>query len=914
VRFNRFHIRPGVRRLFRIAPRNTATTHADVDEELASLIANRVDALVARGVSPDVAQAEALRRLGVSLDEARRQLHHSAEHQERRMQLSDFIESLWQDVRYAARGLVRRPAFTLVAVLTLAIGIGATTAIFSAVNVMMLRALPYARPDELMSASLTVPARGGLPAVSQMPWSYPKFVYFRDHQQTFSELAAFSGQSAVITSGDAERLSGESVSASYLRTLGLRPIVGRDFDPSIDAAPGAPKQVIIGTALWERRFNADPHAVGQTIDFDHLPFTIIGVAPRGFKGLTGNAEFFAPITTGSARDLNQPMSHYLRVVGRRKPGLTAAQANASAKMLGAQVSNQYPDPYGGGSPWGARADPLNEGRVSPLVRQSLFVLLGAVGFVLLIACVNVANLQLGRARGRSREIAVRMAVGAGRRRVVRLLLVESLLIALTGGAFALLVAWIGTRALSTVRSEVIDFAARSMIGSVNLAQVHLDWAALAFTLALTLVVGVIFGLAPALRATRSTLSNAMKDGDLAGEHGVTSAFTGRRVLVVVEVALALVLLVGSGLMLRSLVKLLAIDEGFDPRNVLSLRLTVPAGTIAHDSLPGFYTQLLSRLAAVPGVSHAAIGSCPPLSGGCNITVAWNGNREPDPAHDPLVGVNWASPDYLKTLGIPLKYGRNFTSADRVGTQRVLLVSEAAARRVWPNENPIGKRIRLGQGDFSDILGAEVVGVVGDTRQWVDSLPAADFYVSYAQSPRTGLFVFVRSTRDVASLGIDVRRAIKDFAPGFPVYDMQTMTARSAGATARPRFSATLLALFALTALALAVVGIYGVMSLMVSARTREIGIRIALGADSRRVQRLVVSEGMALVAIGGAIGLAGALLCTRLLRSLLFDMAPTDPPTYVAIVVLLSVTAAAASWLPARRASRVDPLEALRAD
>jgi predicted permease len=915
MRRRRFDVRPGVRRWLRLSPRNTAALHDEIDEELATLIASRIDALVARGMSAADARHEALRRLGGSLDEARRQLHSSAEQRERRMEFREYLESLWQDVRYAARGLARRPAFTAVAVLTLAIGIGATTAIFSAVNVMILRALPYARPDELMMVSLTAPRRGSMGAEAGVPWSYPKYTFFRDTQQAFSEIAPFSSAPFVITSGDVERLTGEQVGATYLRTLGLSPIIGRDFDVSLDAHPGAPARVVLGSSVWERRFNADPRVVGQTLSLDGKPYTIVGVAPRGFKGLTGSAELFIPITTLTAEEMGGAMSHWFNVVARRKPGITAQQANAATVVLGRRVAEAFPDRVLEGAKWGAVADPLNQGRIAPLIRQSLLVLFGAVGLVLLIACVNVANLQLSRASSRRREIAVRMAIGAGRRRLVRLLLTESLLLAIAGGVLALGVAWTGTRALSHVRSEVVDFASRAPIGAVNFALIHLDWTALAFAFGLALVVGLLFGLVPALGATRSTLANALKEGDASLSGGrMARSFTGRRLLVVVEVALALVLLAGSGLMLRSLSKMLAVDEGFDPRNVLSLRLTIPGGSIGRDSLPGFYSQVVARLHAVPGVTNVGLGNCPPLSGGCNITVMWTGNRPPDPMHDPLVGIYWASPEYFKTLGMTLKRGRLFTDADRMDAPKVMLVSETAARRVWPNENPIGKRVRLGQGGFSEGDGAEIVGIVGDTRQWVDSLPANDVYIPFAQSPRAGTFIFVRSTNDVSSLGNEVRAAMKDVAPGYPVYDMQTMTARAGAATARARFSAILLALFATTALALAVVGIYGVMSLVVAARTREIGIRIALGADRGRVQRLVVREGMTLVAIGAAIGLAGALVATRVLATLLFHLAPSDPPTYVSIVALLAVTALTASWIPARRASRVDPLEALRTE
>jgi predicted permease len=910
----RFLLRPGVRRLFRLPLRTSAAIHSDADAELESLIASRVEHLIARGMSPPDARGEALRRLGATLEETRLQLHESAEHRERRMEIHEHIENLVQDIRYAARGLARRPAFTAVAVATLAIGIGATTAIFSAVNVLILRPLPYAKPDELMKLSLVTPTVGDKKGRDDVVWSYPKYTLFREAQQSFSEISAYAGQPFVLTSGDVERVTGEFVGATYLRTLGLRPIIGRDFDPAIDTHAKAPMEVLIGTSLWERRFNADPGAIGRTLGIDRQLYTIIGVVPRGFKGLTGQAELFLPVGTSNAEQLSEAQSYWLDVVARRKPGVSLARVEAEMIAMGRRMSEAYPDKFAG-SAWGAHSIPLDEARVAPVVKRSLLILFGAVGFVLLIACVNVANLQLGRASGRRREIAVRLAIGAGRGRVVRLLITESVLLALLGGLLALVVAWMGAHTLSTVSPEITTRVGRSTIGAVDFALIRLDWAALAFTFAVALSIGVLFGLAPALGATRSTLSNTLKQGDADGSAGVARAFTGRSLLVVAEVALALVLLAGSGLMLRSLTKMLAIDTGFDAAHVLTLRLTVPEGSMARDSLPGFYTQLVQRLRAVPGVTNASLGSCPPLTGGCNRTLlTFPGQPDPDFAHRPLTGVNWASPEYFATLRIPLKRGRMITDADHFGGLKVVLINEAGARTLWPNEDAVGKRVKIGQGGFGDGDGAEIVGVVGDARQFVDSAARTEVFLPYAQSPRAGMFVFVRSARDVASLGPEVRSAIHEVAPSFAIYDMQTMSARAAGATAQARFSAVLLALFAVTALSLAAIGIYGVMSLAVAARMREIGIRIALGADQRRVQRLVVGQGVTLVGIGAAIGIAGALLCTRVLQTLLYDLEPSDPMTYAVIVVLLVLTAMTASWFPARRAARIDPVVALRSD
>jgi putative ABC transport system permease protein len=907
-------MRPGIRRLFRLPLRTSAAIHADVDEELESLLAARVDAFVARGMSPADARDEALRRLGSSIESARDQLHQSADLRERRMRLHEHLENLLQDLRYAARGLVRRPGFTTVAVLTLAIGIGATTAIFSAVNVLLLRPLPFAKPDELMKVTLVTPDRNGNKGTDQMVWSYPKYLVFRDAQRLFRETSLYSGQQFTVTSGDIERIRGEFVGATYFRTLGISPARGRDFERSVDAHAGAPKEVILSYALWERRFNADPAIVGRVLDLDREPYTVIGIAPRGFLGLTGTGDVFVPITTRPPDDLGQAMSHEFWMVARRAAGVSAEQAEAAMPLLGARVNDALPDRAFATARWSAKAQPLDAVRVSPPLKRSLLILFGAVGFVLLIACVNVANLLLGRASARRREIAVRLAIGAGRARLMGQLLTESVLLALIGGAASIVVAWFGVHALGSVNPNTTLRVNRdTSIGAVAFSSISLDWTALAFTLVVALVVGVLFGLVPAIGATRASLTDSLKDtgpGTRRSASGTRSV--GRHALVVAEVALALVLLAGSGLMIRSLSNLLSVDTGFDARNVLTVRLTVPPGGLAFDSLPGFFTQLLDRVRSLPGVTDVALNNCVPLGGGCNSTVIRFLDRpKVDLGSAPEIGIDWASPTWFAAMHVPLKTGRMFTTADRANSPKVTLINETAAKKFWPNESPIGKHVEIGQRNLDD---AEVIGIVGDVRQSPDSVAKPLAYASYFQVPRAGAILFIKTGGNPAALGADVRRAIHEVAPQYPVYDMQTMTDRAASATAQARFSAALLALFAATALSLAAIGIYGVMSLAVAARTREIGIRIALGADRARVQRLVVGEGLALVAAGAVIGLAGALVATRLLRSLLFDLTPSDPMTYAAIVVLLAVAAIVASWIPARRAARVDPVVALRTE
>jgi predicted permease len=829
------------------------------------------------------------------------------------MRVNEYLNSLEQDLRYAARGLARRPGFTAVAVLTLAIGIGGTTAIFSAVNALLLRRLPYAAPEQLMTVSLTSPAFGGQRARDDMVWSYPKYEVFRDAQSVFSDLSLYTPpQRLTVTSGAAELIQGELVGARYLRTLGLAPVRGRDFDPGIDAHGGAERQVIISYSLWQRRYNADPNIVGKSLDLDRSPYIVVGVAPLGFRGLTGRAEVFVPITTRPVEDLgdDQAQNHEFFMVARRKPDIGVAAATTAVKLLGARVHEAFNDGEMTNGRWGATARPLNDIRVSPLIRRSLLVAFAAVGLVLLIACVNVANLLLARASLRRREIAVRRALGAGRRRVLWLLLTESILLAALGGVAGFAVAWFGVRSLSTLDPDMMVPRGNdtlSGLGAVTFSGVHLDWAALAFSVSITSFVGLVFGLVPAFQATGASSADAMKL--TAGDNDVRRRAGGRRTLVVVEVALAMILLAGSGLLIRSFAKLTAIDPGFDSRHVLTLRITVPPGGVAENSMPAFYTDLLDRLRALPGVVDASLSSCPPLGGGCYRTpIEFPDRAKVAVARQQDVRVSWATPTWFATVHVPLKRGRLIVDADRAGAPKIVLINEAAARTFWPSESPLGKRASIG-GDV-----AEVVGIVGDVRQFVDSLAKPEVYLPYAQSPSSPMMIFVRAAGDPLALAAGARRAIHELAPHYPVDDIQPMTARAAGAIAQTRFSAVLLGLFAATALSLAAVGIYGVMALIVTARTREIGIRITLGADPHSVRRLVLSDSVALVSVGMTLGLAGALACTRVLQKLLFDLSPADPVTYCAIMALLGLATLAASWVPARRASNVDPVVALRAD
>ncbi|HET9730097.1 MAG TPA: ABC transporter permease [Acidimicrobiia bacterium] len=826
-----------------------------------------------------------------------------------------FFDSARQDVRFALRTLRRTPGFTAVAVLTLAIGIGANTAIFSAVDAMLLRPLPFRAPDRLMLVTITVPAAHGEPAHDDAPWSYLKAEMFRGAQRVFSDVTLTAGETVTLRLGDATREQAEVVDEHYLPTLGIQPALGRNFVGS-ENVPDAQRVVLVSQAFWNGRLNADPHVLGRTLNIEGEPYTVVGVLPERFAGLTGHADLW--MTIGSRRAYyfkpNEAWDHEFTMIGRLAPGITPERARADVALLGPRVNQAFPSFGGNITGWGAAARPLDRARVDPVVRRSLLVLLGAVGFVLLIACANLANLFLVRASARQREIAVRLAIGASRRRLARQLLTESLLLSALGGVASVAVAWWGSRALAAISPEhTLRSPQLSGIGVVSFATIHLDWRALAFAVGAALATGLIFGLIPALQATRPRLIAALKDAttEFSTRDGALRRVTTRDLLVMVELALALVLLAGAGVMVRSLSNLLGVYPGFDASRVFTVRLAAPPNGSGTDSLTVFQQQLLDRLRALPGVQSAALGDCPPLAGHCGSTVVWLGGRSPTiTGAEPGIGVHWVTPDWFRTLRVPLRAGRIFTDADRLGTPKVLVINETAARRLWPNESALGTRVGIGMGGFDT---ATVVGVVGDVRFGsIDSLPGLDAYVSAFQAPRAGAMVYLRTAGDPASLAGPVRAAIHEIARDVPVYDARTLDSRAADATAQARFSALLLALFALAALVLAAVGIYGVVSYAVARRTREIGIRVALGATRGDVWRLVVGRGAALTGLALVAGFAAAVLTTRVLRTLLYAVTPTDPVTYGVVIALMMIVALLASWIPARRAASVHPADALR--
>lgn len=826
----------------------------------------------------------------------------------------NFFDLIQQDLKFAIRSFARTPAFTIVAALTLAIGIGANTAIFSAIDALLMRPLPFVEPERLMKVSLTRPAAGESPAMPDMVWSYPKFVVLRDHQTVFSSVALYTREEFTVrTDGDAERVPAEIADGAYFRILGIQPVLGRNFLAEEDSVVGGPKVVTISHAYWTRRFNADPKTIGSNINIGNQRYQVVGVWPEHFRGVTGKADIWMPVLQYNPDAAQEPFGHQFDQIARLKAGVSPAQAKAAVLLLGAMIDKQYPNENFTKEKPGAVARELNAVRVDPVVRKSLFILLGAVALVLLIVCANVANLFLVRSAARSREIAVRLAIGASRARLVRQLVTESLLLSAVGGAVGVAIAWGGVKALSSLdAARALNVRRLGGIGAVDFSNIELSIPALLVAAALAVVTGVVFGLVPAWQTTRRSMADELKSGKARVKRTVFELIDSRSALASMEIALALVLLVGSGLMLRSLGNLLSVAPGFAPQGLLSMRFNAREGT-PRDSATTFYTQVVERVAALPGVSAVTLQDCSPLSGGCNGTAAIRRDRpESDVTARADVGVHWVGPNWASVMGVPVKKGRAFDSGDRSGRQKVVMVSETAARRLWPNEDPIGKPVSVFQGGF-DTDTAFVVGVVGDLQYGtVDSLSHPDVYLSYLQSARGRMMLMVRTAGDPLAIAPSVRSALREIAPELPVYDMRTMESRISDSTAYARFATMLLSLFGALALLLAALGTYGVIAFSVSQRTREIGIRVALGASASQVVRMIVSHGLGIAAIGGAVGIVAAFATTRVLQSLLFDVKPTDPSTFGAIVIVLVLSVTAASWIPARRAAKIQPTEALR--
>jgi len=808
---------------------------------------------------------------------------------------TNMIADLWQDLRYGARMLMKQPAFTLIAVIMLSMGIGANTAIFSVVNTVLLRPLPLPEPERLMAFNHSAPAQG----LTELNLNNAHFAFYRDRSHMFEKMAAYEGAEFALTgSGDPEVVAGAAVTFNYFDVLGQSPLHGRIFLPQEDT-PGANHVVILSYGLWRRRFGGDLNILGQSIKLDNVPTTVVGIMPPGFDfphpaeraNMSDHMQLWVPVGLNP-----QDTSHNnLLAVGRLKPGVTLADAKREITALLPDFAKQFNKTFSADTT--TLMTPL-ERRIVGEVRTPLLVLLGAVVSVLLIACANLANLLLARASSRSRELAVRQCLGASGLRIARQLLTESLMLAGAGAVGGLLLAAWSVDALKSVAAANIP----------RLESAKLDPTALLFTAIVTLLTGLLCGLAPAWRGARANLQKAIKEGVRGSASGANRRLNSA--FVVSQLALSTVLLIGAALLLQSFRNLLAVNPGFRPENALMGHVSLPENSYATKAqVSGFYELLLERVRSLPGVQAAELTRVAPFSGngvGGPFTVEGHEPGPGDVAKD--AWLRSVTQGYFTVMGMPIKSGRSFQSSDTDTSPPVAIVDEKLARRYWPQGDPTGKRIRIGGGNWMTIVG--VVPSVKNRKLDEDTKPYVYFPASQWASRNMSLVV--RSQNDPGALIPAIRQQLARLDPELPFFDVRTIDQSIARTLTTKRITNLLLAGFATTALLLALIGIYGVMSLNVVSRTSEFGIRVALGAQAGDVLKLVIGQGMKLAGAGALFGLGGALALTRLLKTLLFGVSATDPLTFVVIALLLTLVALLACWIPARRATRVDPLIALR--
>jgi putative ABC transport system permease protein len=854
--------------------------------ELESHLQLHVDENLRRGMSPAESRRQAILRLGG--------VEQSKEIYRDRRGLP-MLETLFQDIRFGLRMLRKYPGFTTVAVLTLAIGIGATSAIFSVVDPLLIHPLPFQRMDQLVKVWESIPSRG----VERNEVAQANYTDWRAQNDVFDHLGFYYWWTVNVSGIEVpERVQGFLVSPDLFPALGVNPVLGRWFLPE-EEQPGKDREVILSYGYWQRRYGADPKIVGRVLTLNGLSRTVVGVMPPNFNFPTGG-EMWAPYPMDLAR-AGARQAHSLLVVGRLKPGVTLERAANQLNTIAAQLEKQFPN--------------TNTGRrvvVVPLVedtvrdyRSALLVLLAAVGFLLLIACTNVANLMLLRAAARQKELAIRAALGAARTRVVRQLLTESLLLAILGGILGTVFA-IGAVALlpRLFPAEFIHGIPGADILGVNLR-------ALGFTFLLSMFTGTLFGLAPALQGSKPNVVGSLNERDAQGSGGVRRHHL-RNALVVAEVSLALVLLIGTGLMARSLVRLLDVNPGFRTDHILTMRILLPFASYKDPQKPAaFFQQLLERVEALPGVQAAGAVNHLPLAGSNQTTGILIQGRPPLPT-GAMNEVNFrsATPDYFRAMGVTLLAGRAFSAQDVSTAPPVAILNKAAAQHFFPNEEPVGKQVRFDEGNNTPWM--TVVGVIGNVQHMLSAASKDEIYVPQAQDDSRAMALAVRTSGDPLALALAVRDQVLALDKNQPVYDIRTLEQVQMTSIFLQRVSATLLGVFAVVALFLAGVGIYGVMSNSVKQRTHEIGVHIALGAQPSNVLRLIIGRGLKLIIAGLVVGLLGAFALTQVLSTLLFNVKPTDPATFAGVSALLTVVALLACYLPARRATKVDPVIALR--
>jgi predicted permease len=851
---------------------------SDFDDEVDTHISMLTERLVRRGMPFEDAQCAALRQFGnrTVLKEIRND-----------MRTFVWLETLWQDLRYGVRVLRKNKGFAAVAVLTLALGIGANTAIFSVVNAAILRPLPYPHPQRLTILWGNVKRA----RVERRGASYPDYLDWRGQARSFDAMAAFSGNQFALTGIDTpERISGEYVSQPYFSLLGIQPALGRTFSPGEDRVPQRDAVVVLSDGTWKHRFGGDPAIVGRTIQLDGHSYTVIGIAPPGFRGLTDQAELWVPfVMSGSAQDLAERGDRGFEVLARLRGGVSLARAQADVDAISIRLAQAYP---GTNEARGVEVSPL-EREILGDMRKPLLILLAAVGFVLLIACTNVANLLLARSEARQREIAMRIALGASRRRVLRQLLAESAVLVTLGCLAGLILAHFGARTLM----------AASPVTFPSYVHPALDPAVTLFTILICCSAGLVLGLAPATHVRAFGVHDALQQssGRAAGSH------RGRRfqnTLVVAEISFSVLLLIGAGLLIRSLERLATLNPGYDPSHLLTLRVTLSSLTAG---------EILKRLSPLPSIQSASISTDVPLTNESAVFYAAEGQSAMDARTTPRAYFHRVSPDFFRTLRTPFMAGRTFTGDDVHNNASVAIVTENLVKRFWPGQDPIGKRIKVG-GLNSPRPWLVIVGVVHDLKyRGLPDNPTADPDLFQVFNERSRDFsVLVRTSLDPSAIAPAVRNTLRQAEPSILIYDSTTMEELLGHETARPRFTGWLMAIFAGIALALAIIGIYGVVSYSVSRRTREIGVRIALGAGRSQVLRMIVGSGLGLVAVGLLLGTGAALALTRLIGTLLYGVTASDPLTYLAATLTLAGAAVIACLMPALRAARIDPAVTLR--
>jgi len=797
------------------------------------------------------------------------------------------------DFRYALRQLIKAPSFTIVAILTLALGIGACTAIFSVVNVVLLQPLDYSKPHRIVNIRET-----NLPKFPEFSVSPPNYLDWQKQTKSYDYLAAYTGARINLTgNGEPQQLLGIKATGHYFDVYGIKPVVGRFLLPEEDAQ-GKNHVVVLSYGFWQRVFGGARDVVGRAVQLNGEPYQVVGVAPFGF-GLTGKIDAWLPMAFKPDETANDARGgHYINVAGRLKPGVTVAQARAELEVLASQLANQYPDSNKG---WGILMMPIQDYTVRD-VKPVLYTLLGAVGCVLLIACANLANLLLARATARSREISIRAALGAGRGRLIRQLLTESVVLAVCGGIAGVLLARWGLDALLALAPTSLP----------RISEIHLDFGVLLFSLGLSVVTGLLFGIAPALLAARTDVNEALKQGTRGSTEGGARGRL-RSALVVTEVTFALVLLGGAGLLARSFMQLTHVDPGFVPENATLMRLSLPQKKYAEkDQQIAFANALLERVKSLPGIQAAGITQSMPLVGDYVLTFNIEGRPAIAPSDLPSTNYYAVTPDYFRAMGIRLVRGRVFTPQDDTKAPRVAIINETMAHQFFPNEDPIGKRINITNGPDT---WREIIGIVADIKQYgLDKATSAQSYEPFAQVPFTSLNVVIRTKGSPAALLGALRPVVYAVDKDQPVGIIRPLEEIMADSIARQRFAMTLLTVFSGVALVIAAVGIYGVMAYNVVQRTGEFGIRMALGAQQRDVLRLVLAQGGKLIGLGLAIGLLATLGASRAMGSMLFNTSAYDPLTLMSITLLLGAVALVACFFPANRATKVNPIEALRTE